>query len=58
MLFLIPCVFRADKNLQKAVYLSILKIVVKVEQNVKDYSAQIRQDLLSLKIFKKVSGKR
>ena len=54
MLLLIPCVFRGDAKLQKMVYLTILKIVVLIEQNVNDYSARIKQDLLSLKIFKKL----
>ena len=34
MLFLIPCVFRGDSKLQKNVYLSILKIVVIVDQSI------------------------
>ena len=51
-LFLIATIFRSDQILQKKVYLTILKIVVMVEQNVDDYSPKIKQDLLSLKIFK------
>lgn len=70
MLFLIPCVFRGDLKLQKNVYLSILKIVVLVDQSIgktlqlqhssfycigkATYSKQIREHLLSLKIFKKL----
>ena len=34
MLFLIPCVFRGDSKLQKNVYLSILKIVVIIDQSI------------------------
>ena len=54
MLFLVPCVFRSDTKLQKYVYSAILKIVVMVEQDIENYSREIKQDLLSLKIYKKL----
>lgn len=54
MLFLIPIVFRGDEKLKKYTYSAILKIVVMVQQDITNYSRKIKEDLLSLKIFKKL----
>jgi hypothetical protein len=54
MLLLIPCVFRGDTRLQKYIYSAVLKIVVLVQQGITKYSRKIKEDLLSLKIFKKL----
>jgi hypothetical protein len=55
MLFLICITFRKDKDFIPVVYRFILSMICHISDNIDDFPFSVKEDLLSLEIFKKMA---
>jgi hypothetical protein len=57
ILLLLPVVFRKDVDFHKTVYLLIHKMILPIMKEPKKYSRELKEDLLTMKLFKKMIEK-
>jgi uncharacterized protein (UPF0262 family) len=53
-LLLIPVVFRSDKDFYSSIYLVLHKLILPIAKQPEKYSKKVKQDLLSLTLFKRM----